>query len=140
MNNKDTRTSRGRKKTKSGLVPVATTSKPAPDSRLQRISCKCKKGCQRNCGCRKTGLYCSPICTTCKGLCENVEPPNDNVETDEEGVEERDQELSEEERSLDLEGMSNRKITSYYLLTISLILQLNLRCCLWKKPILWQDL
>lgn len=110
----------GWKKTRSGLVPVPTTLNPAPDSILRHISCKCKKGCQRNCGCRKAGLHCSPICTSCEGLCENVEPPEDSIDIDEEETEERDREQTEERRLHDAEGMSN--LTIYFV-----IIHLSLR-------------
>ncbi|GBN01764.1 hypothetical protein AVEN_224474-1 [Araneus ventricosus] len=37
------------------------------------ISCNCKKGCKNACGCRKTGLICSSLCTCSLGeVCENV--------------------------------------------------------------------
>ncbi|CAG9833794.1 unnamed protein product [Diabrotica balteata] len=79
----------GWQKTSSGLVPIPTTLDPAPNSILRYISCKCKKGCQRNCGCRKAGLHYSPICASCEGLCNNVEPPEDSSDIDVEETEER---------------------------------------------------
>jgi len=49
------------------LLPVTTLKAPAPDQLLKCISCSCKKGCGKNCGCRKAGLKCSIICGHCKG-------------------------------------------------------------------------
>lgn len=86
---------------------MPTTLNPAPDSILRHISCKCKKGCQRNCGCKKAGLHCSPICTSCEGLCDNVEPLEDSFDIDEEETEERDRELTEERRLHDADGISH---------------------------------
>jgi len=103
----------GWKKTKSGLVPVPATLNPAPNSILRYISCKCKKGCQRNCGCRKAGLHCSPICKSCEGLCDNVEPPDDNLDIGEE-TDERGREQNEERRLHDADGMSN--VAIYFLI------------------------
>ncbi|GBN85630.1 hypothetical protein AVEN_74867-1 [Araneus ventricosus] len=32
------------------------------------------KGCNYNCGCKKVGLFCSQVCTNCRGqFCSNVE-------------------------------------------------------------------
>lgn len=46
---------------------------PAPEVLLKFISCKCKKGCDRACGCRKVGLKCSIICVFCNGVsCKNI--------------------------------------------------------------------
>lgn len=50
---------------KNGLVPVTSTQKPAPDAILNQISCKCKKGCRAGCSCRKSGLSCTIICSSC---------------------------------------------------------------------------
>ena len=110
----------GVEKTRCCLVPVPITLKLAPDSILRHISCKCKKGCERNCGCRKAGLHCSPICTSCEGLCENVEPPEDINDIDEEETEERDREQTEERCLHDAGGMSN--LTIYFV-----IIHLSLR-------------
>lgn len=59
------------------LIPVATELPPAPDELLHLISCGCKKGCERNCECRKAGLTCSAMCRHCIGhSCENSPEPN----------------------------------------------------------------
>lgn len=57
---------------KIGLKPITILRSPAPDKLLQLISCKCKKDCEGNCGCRRAGLYCK-LCETCEGTCSNVE-------------------------------------------------------------------
>jgi hypothetical protein len=42
-----------RKRNKNGLIPVTTLEPPAPERLLKLTSCKCKKRCQKACGCRK---------------------------------------------------------------------------------------
>lgn len=63
----------GWKKNKNGLTPITTLKEPAPKKLLKLISCKCKKGCQSACGCRKAGLKCSIVCIYCNGSCQNVQ-------------------------------------------------------------------
>ena len=68
-----------------GLVPIATTRDPAPQSILTYISCQCRKGCTKACSCRKAGLKCSIICKNCCGQsCDNKADIiiNDNEEDD----------------------------------------------------------
>ena len=37
--------------------------------------CRCKSGCGKNCGCRKTGLFCTKAFTKCSGdNCTNCPP------------------------------------------------------------------
>lgn len=55
----------GWKKIKNILSPVYTTEAPAPSSILKLISCNCKMGCGRRCGCAKVGLRCSTMCSMC---------------------------------------------------------------------------
>ena len=63
----------GFKKNQNGLMPIAMTVSPAPQSLLQKISCGCLKGCHTNCGCRKFGIKCSMFCSECAGInCENA--------------------------------------------------------------------
>ena len=62
----------GWQKTKRGLEPVLTLMFPAPDNVLKLISCKCKKNCQSNCGCRRAGLKCSNLCINCERSCSNM--------------------------------------------------------------------
>ena len=58
------------------LHPVLTSQPPAPDSLLNLISCNCKCGCERGCGCKKAGLKCSLLCGNCRGSgCSNSETP-----------------------------------------------------------------
>ena len=64
------------------LKPVYTDVEVAPPRLLKMISCGCKTGCTRGCGCVKLGIYCSVMCSNCNGQsCQNV-----NVDlTEEEG-------------------------------------------------------
>ena len=56
------------------LVPVETDKTVAPDRVLRLVSCGCKTGCKKACGCRKAGLHCSAMCSNCHGqTCQNVE-------------------------------------------------------------------
>ena len=41
------------------LVPVETDQSVAPMNIFRMLSCGCKTGCGRSCGCRKRGLQCS---------------------------------------------------------------------------------
>ena len=45
------------------LVPLATDRLVAPTRVLRIVSCGCKTGCRKTCGCRKAGLHCSPMCS-----------------------------------------------------------------------------
>lgn len=74
----------GWKRSKNGLIPVTTLEPPAPETLLKLISCKCKKGCERACGCRKAGLKCSVICTNCSGTCDNSQVPSQDSDEEEE--------------------------------------------------------
>ncbi|GBN61624.1 hypothetical protein AVEN_147688-1, partial [Araneus ventricosus] len=74
----------GWNRNKNGLIRVTTLEPPAPETLLKLISCKCKKGCQKACGCRKAGLKYSVICTICSGTCDNSQvPSHDSVEEEE---------------------------------------------------------
>lgn len=54
-------------------VPVRMTKPFAPDEVLKVIFCACKKGCQLNCSCRKSGLQCTSACINCYGIrCTNI--------------------------------------------------------------------
>ncbi|XP_071642214.1 uncharacterized protein [Temnothorax longispinosus] len=68
----------------STLMPVMTKSKPAPESLLRNISCKCTGSCGKACGCRRLGLQCSQICLSCQGMsCTNrmaIDLGNDEVD------------------------------------------------------------
>ena len=48
------------------LIPVQMTQPAAPDKILKIIFCSCKTGCGAACGCRKSGLHCSPACIVCQ--------------------------------------------------------------------------
>lgn len=57
------------------LQPITMTQPPAPENLLKMIFCSCKTGCGPACGCRKSGLHCSPACSQCKGnSCLNATP------------------------------------------------------------------
>ena len=66
------------------LQPVLTRQPPAPEKLLSLISCSCKSGCERSCGCKKSGLFCTILCGHCHGNgCSNFEKPVISVsETD----------------------------------------------------------
>ncbi|GBN29075.1 hypothetical protein AVEN_211385-1, partial [Araneus ventricosus] len=68
-----------RKETKHGLFPVNTRNEPAPpaSSLLSMISCKCAKGCNLTCTCRKSGIKCSTIFYHCIGQESKNSPEND---------------------------------------------------------------
>ncbi|GBL90477.1 hypothetical protein AVEN_179406-1 [Araneus ventricosus] len=57
----------GWKETKHGLFPVTTYKESAPPALLSIILCKCAKGCNLTCTCRKSGIKYSSICYLCKG-------------------------------------------------------------------------
>ena len=66
------------------LKPIPTLLPPAPENLLNTIFCNCKKGCNNNCGCRKVGLFCTQVCSSCQGQsCHNVEL---STEEDEDGA------------------------------------------------------
>ncbi|XP_028417356.1 uncharacterized protein LOC114541753 [Dendronephthya gigantea] len=53
----------------------------APDSILEFVSCKCKKGCEnRRCSCVKASLRCSDLCSCTE--CRNKSTNGDDVESD----------------------------------------------------------
>ena len=55
------------------LIPVPTDQPPAPERLLNLVSCKCKTGCSRGCGCCRVGALCSPMCANCMGItCTNT--------------------------------------------------------------------
>nr|XP_018912069.1 PREDICTED: uncharacterized protein LOC109040547 [Bemisia tabaci] len=76
----------GWKLSKHGLLPITTLQPPAPEEILKMISCKCKKGCQAACTCRKSGLPCTIICANCRDSCTNI--PDDVIIADGEEQEE----------------------------------------------------
>lgn len=61
-------------KLKEYLVPVMMTKEPAPQELLKLIFCNCKKGCGKNCSCKKAGLFCTLACGSCQmsGNCSNL--------------------------------------------------------------------
>ena len=65
------------------LLPTLTSKAAAPDKLLNLISCKCKTGCERACGCKKAGLHCTVLCSVCHGNgCSNSAPYLDDSDID----------------------------------------------------------
>ena len=57
-----------------GLSPVLTDRAEAPDSVLRVVSCGCKVQCSTRCRCRKAGLHCTVMCSSCIGqTCSNID-------------------------------------------------------------------
>ncbi|KAF2880334.1 hypothetical protein ILUMI_25847 [Ignelater luminosus] len=57
------------------LKPIKMMQPAAPINVLKIIFCSCKTGCGSACGCRKSGLHCSPACIACSGSdCDNHPP------------------------------------------------------------------
>ena len=55
------------------LVQLSTDRPVAPTSVLRIVSCGCKTGCRKTCGCHEAGLYCSPMCRYSNGhICSNI--------------------------------------------------------------------
>jgi len=55
------------------MLPVETDQPVAPESILKLVSCGCKAGCGKACGCWKLGLHCTAMCSQCEGqTCKNV--------------------------------------------------------------------
>lgn len=58
------------------------TKPAAADNIMKIIFCSSKTGCGAACGCRKSGLHCSPACTVCSGNdCANHPPIEENQDT-----------------------------------------------------------
>ena len=56
-------------KTTDGMFePYWSTLPEASKVCSELVSCKCKKGCVKNCKCKKMGLECTALCT-CEGDC-----------------------------------------------------------------------
>ncbi|MES9880176.1 MAG: hypothetical protein ABW185_04765 [Sedimenticola sp.] len=68
-------------RTDSMLTPIMTDMPVAPERVLKIVSCGCKKGCTKRCMCRKSGLYCTTMCSICIGQsCANAYPPDGDDE------------------------------------------------------------
>lgn len=66
------------------LMPVSMTQDPAPQKILKALFCNCQKGCAPSsaCSCRKSGLFCTEVCTGCHGAsCLNFMTVIEDVET-----------------------------------------------------------
>ncbi len=83
----------GWKQSPSGLIPIKALQEPAPPELLKLISCRCEKGCEKRCGCRKAGLKCTDICFSCHGrACSNSKSIDyDESETDDDHEAEKEQ-------------------------------------------------
>lgn len=54
------------------LVPIYTDRPVAPEKVLKMVSCGCKVGCGKSCGCYKARMECTIMCTGCSGYnCKN---------------------------------------------------------------------
>lgn len=75
LGNKKNATDWGWKMTKNILMPEYTDMTLIPEDLMKKISCGCKTGCHNTqCGCRKHGLKCTDLCTTCDpDCCQNFE-------------------------------------------------------------------
>lgn len=85
------------------LEPIRTTLPPAPDEILNLVSCACTGNCSTaQCGCKKSGVQCSPLCKNCGGGgCFNFkeEHLNDDSETEDENEDNGKREESSEDES-----------------------------------------
>ena len=73
MGNDLTATDWGWIKKNDTLYPVLTHKAIAPDNLLEMISCGCKSGCTRDCGCRKITMHFTTMCKECHGrTCSNI--------------------------------------------------------------------
>ena len=74
----------GWKSTNGQLFPVLTRQSPAPEKLLTFISCNRKKNCEHLCGCKKSGLFCTALCSYCRrnGYSNSEEPLMCDLDTD----------------------------------------------------------
>ena len=60
------------------LSPTQTERVVAPERVLKIVSCGGKVACTKRCKCRKAGLYCTPMCSSCIGqTCTNCDSSDD---------------------------------------------------------------
>ena len=63
------------------LIPTLSDKPVASKSILCMVSCGCKTGCGNKCSCRKAGLECKAMCSTCMGRsCTNSSQIDDEIE------------------------------------------------------------
>lgn len=69
---------------KNGILrPITSSLPPVPRDVLHLVACNCKKGCSRNCSCKRNGLICSAMCGHCEGQsCDNSPEKSIEIETD----------------------------------------------------------
>ena len=61
------------------LEIVWGTQQPAPESILEYVNCKCKKGCKtKRCSCYKSDLKCTELCQC--DSCENLDVADELTE------------------------------------------------------------
>ena len=66
------------------------TMESAPDSILEYVMCRCKKGCNtKRCSCKKADLQCTELCQC--GECENMESTETDSDIDNELDEDSDE-------------------------------------------------
>ena len=51
-----------------GWIPVWTKLPPAPDACSELVKCGCRKGCNKQCKCKKANFACTSLCR-CAGQC-----------------------------------------------------------------------
>ena len=69
------------------LSPVLNDEAVAPDNVLKIVSCGCQTDCGKRCKCRKAGLLCTAMCSTCLGqtcsnACQTVDDDDDDDDDD----------------------------------------------------------
>ena len=83
------------------LVIDWTDEKPAPDSVIEMMSCKCKKPCdaKNDCACHGNGLFCTDMrkCVTCENIMDDEEEDFGEEEECDESDDEDDREIDVDE-------------------------------------------
>jgi hypothetical protein len=106
-----------------GNVTINWTSlAPAPDSILEFVNCKCKKGCENNrCSCVKAVMKCSDLCkcTGCKNISTDI---TNSLESDSDTYNSPDECSSSDNRPFALTSQILR-VSSRCSLTISVRVQ-----------------
>lgn len=71
-----------------------------PDDVMKKIACRCVSGCKTNtCSCRKHGIKCSNVCSTCDDeSCSNIEENRVIADDIDEEIDERNITETELER------------------------------------------
>ena len=61
------------------LVPKLMENDPAPESLLELIVCRFKKGCNARCSCWRVRIFCTAICTG-ENECSNLQDNDEDEE------------------------------------------------------------